>query len=449
MDKTDQRAPYMQMLALHAVGARLRKLSSSSSSSFSFPVHLSMAPPVVSLLVMELCLSVLLSTHLAAGESHNVVDLGADPRGETDSAAAFRRAWSLACQSPKPAIVLVPAGRFLVSSVVFKGPCNNTRIEFSADGATVVAPADYASFGQSNAWIKFEHVEGVSINGGTLDGRGKSLWACKAARKGCPVGPKACMRAVDHSLTIRHSKDVHIAGLASINSKSFHIMIRDSARVWLRNVTVSAPGDSRNTDGIHVKDSDDVRITNATIGTGDDCIAMSAGTTNLLAEDISCGPGHGISIGSLGDDDDEAGVANITVTGVVFSGKGTQNGLRIKTWAKPSGGFVRGVSFQDVIMQGVGNPILIDQTYCPGIPNCPAESSGVKISNVTYGNIRGTSSSEVAVKFDCSSSRPCTGIHLHDVNITYQGRPAKSSCKNAMGTATGYLIPPISCLKEI
>jgi len=74
------------------------------------------------------------------------------------------------------------------------------------------------------------------------------------------------------------------------------------------------------------------------------------------------------SIGSLGNSIHEAGVQNITVTGVVFWK--TQNGVRIKSWARPSSGFVRGVTFRNIIMNNVYNPIIIDQNYCIN-NNCP------------------------------------------------------------------------------
>ena len=77
----------------------------------------------------------------------------------------------------------------------------------------------------------------------------------------------------------------------------------------------------------------------------------------------------GCSIGSLGKDLEEEGVKNVTVKKAVFTG--TQNGLRIKSWAKPSKGFVQGVQFLNVLMQNVQNPIIIDQNYCPHNINCP------------------------------------------------------------------------------
>lgn len=77
------------------------------------------------------------------------------------------------------------------------------------------------------------------------------------------------------------------------------------------------------------------------------------------------------SIGSLGKDLQEPGVENVTVKTVTITG--TQNGLRIKTWGRPSSGFVRNVLFQHVIMNNVQNPIVIDQNYCPDNENCPGQ----------------------------------------------------------------------------
>lgn len=75
------------------------------------------------------------------------------------------------------------------------------------------------------------------------------------------------------------------------------------------------------------------------------------------------------SIGSLGKDLNEAGVQNVTVKTVTFTG--TQNGVRIKSWARPSTGFVKNVLFQHALMTNVQNPIVIDQNYCPDNKDCP------------------------------------------------------------------------------
>ena len=133
----------------------------------------------------------------------------------------------------------------------------------------------------------------------------------------------------------------------------------------------------------------------------------------------------------------------MTLTNAVLSG--SDNGVRIKSWARPSNSFVTNVLFQNIIMSNVKNPILIDQNYCPNNKGCPTHSSGVKISKVTYRNIKGTSATPEAITFDCSSTKPCTGIRLQDIKLTYNNKAATSSCNNIQGTEAGLLIPD-SCL---
>ena len=86
------------------------------------------------------------------------------------------------------------------------------------------------------------------------------------------------------------------------------------------------------------------------------------------------------SIGSLAKDMEEAGVQNVTVSKAIFIG--TQNGLRIKSWARPSSGFVQRVRFLGAVMQNVQNPIVIDQNYCPHNINCPGQVRNLVILSI-------------------------------------------------------------------
>ncbi|KAK1295192.1 hypothetical protein QJS10_CPA16g00053 [Acorus calamus] len=221
------------------------------------------------------------------------------------------------------------------------------------------------------------------------------------------------------------------------------MVINGCAGVTMQNIKISATDESPNTDGIHVQKSTNIAITQSTIKTGDDCISIGPGMVNLWIEGVFCGPGHGISIGSLGKSSVEPGVQNVTVRSATFSG--TQNGLRIKTWGRPSNGFVKGVVFEHVVMQNVRNPIVIDQNYCPYNRNCPGQHSGIKISQVKYNDIKGTSATPIAVKFDCSLRNPCSGITLQDIKLTYNNKAALSYCRNAHGAAAGIVVPQ-SCL---
>ncbi|KAL6187863.1 hypothetical protein ACLB2K_039258 [Fragaria x ananassa] len=138
---------------------------------------------------------------------------------------------------------------------------------------------------------------------------------------------------------------------------------------------------------------------------------------------------------------------------------GTQNGVRIKTKAHPSQpGNVAYITFEHIEMEKVGNPIVIDQNYCPGhgcsekvqikhvkFDNNASESSQVQINNVNFNlnNIWGTSSTKTPVTFNCSQSKPCYEIQLRDINLSFDdGGPANPLCSYVDGKAYGKQNPP-------
>lgn len=106
-----------------------------------------------------------------------------------------------------------------------------------------------------------------------------------------------------------------------------------------------------------------INIVDSTIRTGDDCISIGHGSRNVNIQRVICGPGHGISIGSLGKRKGEKPVSHVSVTNCTFLN--THNGVRIKTWPTSNTGIVDDVRFEDLVMHGVRIPILIDQEYCP------------------------------------------------------------------------------------
>lgn len=138
--------------------------------------------------VKSLLLSIL-SIHLisSVGAVYNIVDFGAKSDGQTDAASALLLAWNAACHSTNPATVYVPNGKFVVGHVTFTGPCASNKIDVQIYG-TLVAPSNYANFGSFGEWIVFDKVAGLSVYGGTFDGSGSGLWACKASGGSCPDG---------------------------------------------------------------------------------------------------------------------------------------------------------------------------------------------------------------------------------------------------------------------
>ncbi|XP_071687779.1 polygalacturonase-like [Rutidosis leptorrhynchoides] len=365
--------------------------------------------------------------------SYNVVRFGAKSDGWTDSSQAFTKAWTAACSSwSTSSTVYIPKGTYMTKPVVFSGPCRS-RILFRMDGK-LVGPPNYQDMGNSGFWILFTKVSRLSVHGGTIDARGSKFWACRRSGSHCPPGVR--------SITFMWSNDVVVSGLTSFYSQLIHVAVSRCNNIVFKQMSIIAPSRSPNTDGFIIQSSTGVTIENSVIKTGDDCIAVGPGSKNVWIEKIACGPGHGISIGSLGNSLNEAGVENVTVSNTVFTK--TQNGVRIKSWARDSNSYAKNVEFRDIIMKAVDNPIIIDQTYCPS-NRCPRETSGVEVSNVRYKNIKGTSITVEAVKFECSISNPCRGIRMHNIKLKTPNRATISTCENVHGSSSGLAIPR-SCL---
>ncbi|KGN56062.1 hypothetical protein Csa_011481 [Cucumis sativus] len=236
-----------------------------------------------------------------------------------------------------------------------------------------------------------------------------------------------------------------IKNISSFDSKFFHFAVHASRDVTFDNVTVVAPANSPNTDGIHISTSSGINIMHSTIGTGDDCISLGPGSKMINISNVHCGPGHGISIGSLGKNPNEEDVFDVTVRDSTFIG--TSNGARIKSWSSPYSSMVSKVTFLNLQMNNVKNPIIIDQSYCPDscAPN-KMNKSMVQIKDVRYQGITGSSNTPVAVDFECSQVLPCQGIVLQDINLTFNGGGKTTSiCHNVKGSASGQQLPP-SCL---
>ena len=104
-----------------------------------------------------------------------------------------------------------------------------------------------------------------------------------------------------------------------------------------------------------------MKILNTNIATGDDCVSLGDGCKNITVQNVNCGPGHGISVGSLGKYDSEEPVAGFLVKNCTLNG--TDNGVRIKTWPNTPGAItITDMHFEDLTMNNVTNPIIIDHT---------------------------------------------------------------------------------------
>ncbi|XVF05906.1 hypothetical protein REPUB_Repub06bG0002300 [Reevesia pubescens] len=381
----------------------------------------------------------------------NVLDFGAIGDGMTDDTQAFKLAWDMACQN-ESAVLLVPDGHsFMLQSTIFTGPCKTADIVFQIDG-TIMPPDGPDSWPRNSSkrqWLVFYRINGMAMQGGGLiNGRGEKWWdlPCKPHKgiNGTTMpGPGPC----DSPVAIRFfmSSNLTVKGLKIKNSPQFNFRFDACHDVRVESLTIKAPARSPNTDGIHIENTNNVQIYNSIISNGDDCVSIGAGCYDVDIKNITCGPSHGISIGSLGIHNSRACVSNISVSDSVI--QQSDNGVRIKTWQGGSG-CVSNVKFHNIRVDAVRNPIIIDQYYCL-TKNCSNQTSAVVINDISYSNIKGTYDvRSPPMGFACSDSIPCTNLALAEVELFPVRRQnvADPFCRNAYGTVLTETIPTVYCL---
>eukprot|EP00245_Coleochaete_scutata_P003302 TRINITY_DN14818_c0_g1_i3.p1 TRINITY_DN14818_c0_g1~~TRINITY_DN14818_c0_g1_i3.p1 ORF type:complete len:461 (-),score=71.39 TRINITY_DN14818_c0_g1_i3:62-1252(-) len=369
-----------------------------------------------------------------AGGLYNVKSYS---KGSGDYTSAFVAAFQAACAA-SPATVYVPAGTYMVQPFAV-AKCNDITLQVEG---TITAPAkkgqwkSWKGLGKGKGWIQFDWMKNlliVSKSGqGTFDGKASlSNWWNQGR------GPI--------SLSFTHCENLILRGFKVINSPGTHIqvdlqMIEGQKCVLAELLTIDSHDDSPNTDGIHISHCWNAIIRNNKIGCGDDCVVMQTDCKNVLVENIHCGPGNGISLGSLGNGVDSC-MNNILVQKCTFVN--TENGVRLKAWPNKGGGAATGITFRDITMVNVKLPIIISQCYSGGSSKiCNGGGKSVAMYDIVFDNIVGTCyKNSRCITMTCFGGSACVGVTMR--NIKLQG--TLGTCNGAYGNE--WNVQPRGCLQ--
>jgi polygalacturonase len=198
---------------------------------------------------------------------------------------------------------------------------------------------------------------------GSIDGRGgatllglkESWWDLAKRAKVMDLS-----QSVTRLISVNHSDGFTLYRITLRNSPNFHVSVEQTNGFTAWGVKIVTPRTARNTDGIDPSSSTNVTITHCSIATGDDNIAIKTGATgpasHITVADNHFYSGHGMSIGS----GTAGGVDHVRVNDLTL--EGTDNGIRIKS-DRSRGGLVEDVSYQNVCMKDVANPIVLNSMY--------------------------------------------------------------------------------------
>ena len=392
----------------------------------------------------------------AARAFYNVLDFGAIGDGKALCTTAIQKAVDT-CASQGGGKVIVPAGRYLTGPIFLK---SNVHVEAFA-GATLLFTTDFDSVPAIDG--RWEGVDGkvyaslftgsnldnVSITGrGTLDGQGEAWW--KAFRVVREMRKKLGIegqREVENPpglplkwgrprmINLYRSRNILISGLNIVNSPSWNVHPVLCENVCIDGITITAPPDSPNTDGIDPDSCRHLRIANCYISVGDDCIIIKSGyryqAHGTPSEDITVtncvfGTGHaGVGIGS----ETAGGVKNVTISNCICDG--TERGMRFKT-ARGRGNVMENVRASNLVMRNVGEAVTVTMFYTGGDTHAPQPiSEGTPlVRNLHFSGITGTGVKRAAL-IEGLPEMPIQGISLSDVVV--DDAAAGVTCTNAIG----------------
>jgi polygalacturonase len=311
-----------------------------------------------------------------ASANCNVLSYGATGNGSTKDTAAIQAAIN-ACAGDSKRAVVFPAGNYLSAPLFLS---SDLTLDIEA-GATLLASqttSDYTippGVTVATPILAFLNADGASdltiTGGGVINGQGAPWWASGASTSQRP-----------RLIEIANGSNITIKDITLENSPSMHLYLKGTDHVLIDDVTISAPANSPNTDGIDPATSHDVTIEDSTISDGDDNIAIKSedveaaypneGSSDITIENCIFGTGHGVSIGN----DLQGGVKGVVVKDSVFVG--TTNGIRIKA-TRTTGGEVADITYKDLVMSNVANPIWFSGYY----PDIPASDTAQPVTATT------------------------------------------------------------------
>ena len=294
-------------------------------------------------------------------------------------------------------------------------------------GVTLYGTRDPGVYGSASALIAVKGANSGVVGGGVIDGQGgepnvgstSSFWDANGNGGSSPalIQVSGATNFTLYQITLHNSPMFHVK-LSAVGFVAWGVTIKTPSKSTNSAGTALTYTSAHNTDGIDPGESaSNGYIVCSEISDGDDHIAIkgssSTGVTNLTIAHNHLEAGHGISIGS----EFTGGVSGIKVydIGIDQSGTGTgggsSNGLRIKSDSS-RGGLVNNVSYSDICMRGVANPIFLTPTYSSSTGSDIPHYTNITFSNIHY--LTGGSNSPT-VTLDGYSSSYINSVTLDNV----------------------------------
>ncbi|HEY4102765.1 MAG TPA: glycosyl hydrolase family 28 protein, partial [Polyangiaceae bacterium] len=277
----------------------------------------------------------------------------------------------------------------------------------------------------AGALIAVKGAKAGIVGDGVIDGQGgepmvgssQSFWDVNGTGGDSPalIQVSGASNFTLYRITLHNSPKFHVK-LSSVGFVVWGVTIKTPSKAKNSAGTTLSYTNAHNTDGIDPGESaSNGYIVCNKISDGDDHIAIkgssSTGVTNLTIAHNHFEAGHGMSIGS----EFTGGVSGINVYDLSVDGSGTgtsggsSNGIRIKSDSS-RGGLVNNVTYSDVCMRDVSNPILLTPFYSTATGNDIPQFTNIKFQDIHVVSGGGTNVPKVTLDgYDAS--------HLNSVTL--------------------------------
>jgi polygalacturonase len=355
-----------------------------------------------------------------------VASAGAVGDGATVNTGVIQKAID-DCAAAGGGTVRFPAGRYLTGTIQIK---SNVTLQLD-DQATILGSTDAADYrnldpfidGSGNpmghALIVAVDADHVGIEGpGTIDGQGAGLAAKQKSYKIRPF----LVRWVRCNHVSVH--DVHLT-----NPGAWTLNFFQAKDVQIENLTIRSRDQMlRNNDGINIDSSENVRVRNCDVISGDDALVIKS-TSSTPSRDITASDcklstrTNAIKLGT----ESFGGFENISISNCQISDT-KMSGIALYT---VDGGDLRNVSISDVTMDGVTVPISIRlgarlKTFRQG--DQPKTTPG-KLRDVTIKNVTAKNVGVIGMLINGVPGHPVESLTLQSIQLEVSGGGSADAAK--------------------
>ncbi|XP_057995667.1 probable polygalacturonase [Hevea brasiliensis] len=396
--------------------------------------------------------------------SASLTEFGGVGDGKTLNTKAFQSAIAnLSQYGPDGgAQLIVPPGKWLTGS--FNLTSHFTL--FLQEGAVLLASQNEADFpiidtlpsygreqnftdGRFASLILGMNLTDVVITGhnGTIDGQGAPWW--DRYKQGLLKATRPFL------IELLYTNQLQISNITLTNSPSWHVHPIYCSNVVIQEVTILAPVEVPNTDGINPDSCTNVRMEDCYIVSGDDCIAIKSGwdqygikvgmpTQHLVVRRLTCiSPKSAtIAIGS----EMSGGIQDVRVEDVTAIN--TESGVRIKT-APGRGGYVKDIFVRRMTMKTMKYVFWITGAYKTHVDNGYDPNALAQINNINYRDIV-AENVNITASLDGFDKAPFTGICISNATVTLSetAKKVQWNCTNIQGVTNNVTPQPCDLLPQ-